>query len=455
VCFLNGVYRRESESIARVEITTKTVEVAAAAQRTAARWSLVAPTLFMLVVINQLDKTNIAVIVADRRFLFDMALTKQPARIGLLSTIFFFGYGAGLFAWGFVVDQLGPRRSAMIGVCGWALTTMWCGIAHGIYELYFARFVLGVTEGCIWPVCNTYSSRWFPLRERGRIQSLWVNGNQVGLALGVPIVAYLTEVGGWRVVFWALGVGSLALLLPMLFFLAADEPGASRYANGEEQRYIASHRAGGSAEMSAEHCGKLGALLTDSSFWIVTLCHAGTVATLFGLATWIPTYLTQVRGIPFDALKAWIALSYLLPITVALCMGYFADRTMRPAMVSAGTSAVVAAMVLASVTVSNTVVCVLLLVTVLAAPMIYGAMNASIMQGLVQSEQIGRATGVFVGAGNLVGGLAPVIIGYLIGVSGGRYLPAFGFISAVNLVLVILYSLMDLKSKRATEAFAG
>src|SRR5690349_16791579 len=88
------------------------VPAAAAERRSAARWLLVAPTLFLLVVINQLDKTNIAVIIADHRFLAEMALLGQPARIGLLSTIFFFGYGIGLMFWGFVVDRLGPRRSA-------------------------------------------------------------------------------------------------------------------------------------------------------------------------------------------------------------------------------------------------------------------------------------------------------------------------------------------------------
>ncbi len=438
-----------------MEIADKTVGVVQAAKRTAARWYFVAPTLFSLVVVNQLDKSNIAVVVAHRPFLSQMGLTGQPTRIGLLSTIFFFGYGAGLLAWGFVVDRLGPRRSAMIGVCGWALTTMCCALASSVKELYLARFVLGLTEGCIWPVCNTYSGRWFPVREHGRIQSLWVNGNQVGIALGLPVVAALISFGGWRAVFWVLGAGSFVLLQPMLFFLAPDEPAASAYVNDEERRYIVDHRAGNRVEIFAGRGARLGPLLTDSGFWLVTLCHAGTVGTLFGLATWIPTYLTQVRGLPFDALRGWVALSYTIPIGVTLGMGYFADRTMRPAMVGAGTSVVVAAMVLVSVTVPNTVASVLLLVTALAAPMIYGAMNATLMQGLAPPEQIGRATGIFVGAGNLLGGLAPTIIGYLIGVFGGRYLAAFGFVSAANFALVFLYYLIDRKSQGSVEAFGG
>lgn len=427
--------------------------VTATQKRTSVRWLLIAPTLFLLVVINQLDKTNIAVIIADRRFLSDMSLLGQHARIGLLSTIFFFGYGIGLLAWGFVVDRIGPRRSAMLGVCGWALTTVWCAFGHNMMELYLARFALGLTEGCIWPVCNTYSARWFPLREHGRIQSLWVNGNQVGIALGLPLVTVLISIAGWRTAFAVLGASSLLLLQPVLFFLAPDQPELSSFANQEERWYI-NHYGSRSEEHYFHRRVGLKSLLAGMGFWIVALCQAGTVATLFGLSTWIPTYLTQARGLPFNALSGWVALSYTIPIVVALGMGYFADKTMRPAMVGAATSAVVAAMVLFSVMVPSTVISVLLLVTILAAPMIYGAMNASIMQTLAAPEQIGRATGIFVGAGNLLGGLAPVIIGYLIGRFSGRYLAAFAFVSVVNIGLVVLYLNIDRRLKGSMELFA-
>jgi hypothetical protein len=179
------------------------------------------------------------------------------------------------------------------------------------------------------------------------------------------------------------------------------------------------------------------------------------VATLFGLTIWVPTYLTQARGLPFDALKGWVAFSYLLPIALAMGMGYWADRSLRPAMVGIGTSAVVAVMVLAAVAVSSATASVLLLVTILAAPMIYGAMNASLMQRLAAPEHIGRATGIFVGAGNLLGGLAPTIIGYLIGVFGGRYLAAFGFLSVTNFALVGLYYWLDRLTRIPDTALAA
>jgi len=411
-------------------------------RRTVARWRLLAPTLFLLVMVNQLDKTNIVVVIADRRFLEELGLVGQHARIGLLSTLFFLGYGVGLLAWGLVVDRLGPRHSAAIGVCGWALCTGWCAFVRGIHELYAARLVLGVAEGCILPVCNTYVGRWFPVGEHNRIQSLWVNGNQVGIALGLPIVSALISVAGWRSVFSVLSAASLLLLEPMLLFLAPDDPELSRHANHEERQYIRGHRAV-TIRPRADAPTHWTSLVTNRNLWILAACHTGTVATLFGLTAWIPTHLIQARGLAFDALKGWVAASYLLPIAVGLALGFVADRTMRPAALAAASSGVVAALVLMSVVVHNTVLAVLLLVTTLAAPMIYAAVNVSIVHSVVPVEQIGRATGLFIGLGNLIGGLAPTIIGYLISHFGGRYLAAFAFVSAVDLALIALYLAID------------
>jgi len=161
------------------------------------------------------------------------------------------------------------------------------------------------------------------------------------------------------------------------------------------------------------------------------------VATLFGLSALIPTYL----GLAFDALQGWVAASYVLPIAVALALGFVADRTMRPAVVAAASSGVVAVLVLMSLVIDSTVIAVLLLVTTLA-PMIYAA-NVSIVHGMVPLEQIGRATGWFIGLGNLIGGLAPTVIGYLIDHFRGRYLAVFGFVSAVDLALRALYLAID------------
>lgn len=84
-----------------------------------ARWRWIAPTLVLFELIGQIDKINLAVLIADRRFLGDLGLLDQPARAGLLMSAFFVGYGVGQFIWGFLVDRIGPQRAASLSVILW------------------------------------------------------------------------------------------------------------------------------------------------------------------------------------------------------------------------------------------------------------------------------------------------------------------------------------------------
>jgi sugar phosphate permease len=407
---------------------------AASSTRTfAARWWLLAPTLVLFVIINQLDKTNISVLIADDKFLSDFHLLGQPARMGFLSSAFFYAYGVSLMLWGFIVDRIGPQRSAVIGVIGWGLTTAWCALAGSVNELYLARFALGLAEGCMWPVCNSYVGRWFPVQEHGRIQAFWVNGAQIGVAIGLPLVTAILFSGGWRMVFWTYSVGSVVILLPMLLVLAPDGPRGKR-------------RAG----LPTSALTSFARVLRDERFWLITLCHACLVATFFGLATWIPSYLTQVRRMPFSTMSAAVALSYLLPISLALVIGYVSDRTMRRATVAAAASIVLALMVIGAVVVPNPIVSMLLLVISFAAPITYGATNTSLMHVLAPPSQVGRSTGICVGVANVLGAGAPTVIGYLVGVFSGRYLAAFAFISALNVAQALLYLRVEHLSRPKT-----
>src|SRR5260370_22171853 len=141
-----------------------------------------------------------------------------------------------------MVDRFGPRRSAVARLIGWGLTTAWCAVAGSVNEMYIARFALGLAEGCMWPVCNSYVGRWFAVREHGRIQAFWVNGTQIGVAIGFPLVTALLMAGGWRMAFWGFSLGSVLLLLPMLLLLSPDEPSQSRYVNGAERLFIETNR---------------------------------------------------------------------------------------------------------------------------------------------------------------------------------------------------------------------
>jgi sugar phosphate permease len=399
----------------------------------------------LFVVVNQIDKVNVSVLIADTKFAADLGASGAHARLGFISSAFFYGYGISLMMWGYVVDRIGPRKSALIGVVGWALTTVWCAWAGTLTEMYGARFALGLAEGSMWPVCNKYVGGWFAREEHGRIQAFWFNGAQIGIAAGLPIVTAMLLAGGWRNVFLWCGAASAIILLPTFLWLAPDEPSESRWVNAAERSYIEVHRPGSLESSSPNPTASRGLrFLSTPVFWMIAFCHGCLVGSFFGLTTWIPSYLTKVRGLAFSTMSISVASAYLIPILLALYVGHISDRaSSKRALTRAGTGAwasvVMAILILAGVNAPLTALSMLLLVTSIAVPITQGAVNTALLHTLVEPGQIGTATGLCVGVGNILGAAAPAVVGWFIGFWHGEYLGAFGFISALNLVQGLVY----------------
>jgi len=405
-----------------------------------ARWLWIAPTLVLFELVGQIDKVNIAVLLADMRFLQDLELIGQPARAGLLMTAFFAGYGIGQFLWGFIVDAIGPRRAAFVSLLLWSAITGACGFVTRIGQLYVARWVLGLSEGGFWPIANGYIARWFPMREHARMHSLWLSGFQLGQAVTPLLVTSLLTVTEWRGVFFALSLLTLSPLILVGFF-ASDDPYHSRRVNEAERAFIAAGRA--EEVLTVTQRSGLKAILRDVRFWFVTTIHTLGVIALYGLTTWIPTYVTQARGFSLSSMGKWLALAYLLPIGTLLLFGHVADRTMRRALVGAMGSFLGAVFVIGAVAVPIRGLAILFLVLAAAPPAIMGAMNVSLIQVFIRRSYVGRATGMCVGIANILGSAGPWIVGHLLGLFGGNYWVAFGFIGFVYMLMSTLYLLLS------------
>ncbi len=172
---------------------------------------------------------------------------------------------------------------------------------------------------------------------------------------------------------------------------------------------------------------------------MIAFCHACLVAAFFGLTTWIPSYLTKVRGLAFSTMSWSVAAAYLIPVVCSRCgSANVRDRakardSRTRASVGAWAALAMAIFIVAGVNAPFTCSSMLLLVTSMAAPITQGAANTALLHELVEPDQIGRATGLCVGIGNVLGAAGPVAVGWFIGLSHGEYVGAFGFIGALSL----------------------
>ena len=158
---------------------------AAATKSLRLRWWFIAVPLLVITLIGQVDKVAISVVMSNKQFLQDLKLIGRPAVTGLLMSGFLLSYAVFHFFWGYFVKRFGPRISAIAGIIVWAGTMALSGIAQTAGAMITARVILGVGEAFTFPVSNTFVANWFPVKERGRANSIWMNGMMLG-----PVVVW-------------------------------------------------------------------------------------------------------------------------------------------------------------------------------------------------------------------------------------------------------------------------
>ena len=85
-------------------------DTATIAAATRVRWTYIAPTLLVFWIVSMFDKSNIALVIADPKFLDELQLVGQPKLLGWLVGSLFISYSLAAPIWGWAVTKYGPRQ---------------------------------------------------------------------------------------------------------------------------------------------------------------------------------------------------------------------------------------------------------------------------------------------------------------------------------------------------------
>jgi MFS family permease len=205
----------------------------APAQRTyPGLWTLVA-LLCAVYTVALLDRFVIVLLVPGIK----ASLAISDTRISLLNgAAFGVCNAAALIACGPLADRFERRKLLMVGVAGWSLATVACGLSHTFGQLLAARIAVGVFQAIVAPGALSMAADAAPPQLRGRAMALVLCGGTLGGALAnfvgggllqmfqghapaaLPLVGALAP---WQSVLIACGAPGL-LLAPAL--LAVKEP---------------------------------------------------------------------------------------------------------------------------------------------------------------------------------------------------------------------------------------
>ncbi|MDM0003564.1 MFS transporter [Variovorax sp. J22G73] len=364
-------------------------------------------TLFVIVAISYVDRINIAVLITDKAFLDHVGIAAgDRVRQGFLATAFMLGYGVSAFVLTpFCSALFGVRRSLVYGLVLWGVVTWASPLFHSYGLLLASRILLGVSEGPLFSLASAYIKAHFRSDENGKPNAFVNMGTGLGLAVGYPLVGYLLTQFAWDTSFHVLGVMNIALGIPLVLAFVRMPPahadGAKPSSFGE-----AMARVGGIVR---------GALHTRHLF-LITLLTSAALAYLWGSSNWLPTYLREARGFSLREMGWLASLPQYATVLAVFVGGVLIDKVGRERVpfIFMGASAGVALSVLMAINARDPYAAACCLV---AANFFWGLQSPAIpstVQYCSRPEHTASAFGVTNGAGSLVAGFMPVLMGGVI-----------------------------------------
>jgi len=121
-----------------------------------------------------------------------------------------------LLTGGALGDLYGRRNVFVTGVALFSVASVWCGLAHNIHNLIFARGLQGIGGALLVPGSLALISANFSEQRRGRAIGTWSGFTSITAAIGPVLGGWLIEHGSWRWVFFInvpLGLTVLILAL--------------------------------------------------------------------------------------------------------------------------------------------------------------------------------------------------------------------------------------------------
>ena len=230
---------------------------------------------------------------------------------------------------GTLVDRFGPRRLILCGAVALGLSAVLGSRITELWHLYFVTGVLtavGVTA-VGWVPSAALVAQWFAQRQ-ATMMGLAFSGMGVGVLTVGPLAQWLISTHGWRDAYLFLGIGTLALLVPLVWIGVHNAPRAAP----------ASRAAGGAADGGGV---RVRAALRTRAFWALFFAYMCTPLAVFTIVTHQVAFAVD-HGFPRLFVAAIFGLTGFMSIVGRVVFGFAADRIGRAlsATISYGCTAV-------------------------------------------------------------------------------------------------------------------
>lgn len=123
--------------------------------------------------------------------------------------------------WGILSDKIGRKIPIVIGLAGFAFSTLFFALASSLPMLFLARILQGISSAANWSPSLALLADYFDVDNRGKIMGLALTAMSVGSLVGAPVGGFLYDFGGYSFPFLIMAV---IILIDFTAFLLLVRP---------------------------------------------------------------------------------------------------------------------------------------------------------------------------------------------------------------------------------------
>ena len=320
---------------------------------------------------------------------------------------------------GRIVDKVNRVRVLIGGIIIWSVATAACGFSKNSWQLVLSRSGVGAGEAALTPASWSIISDLFPVEKRSFPMSIYLMGPYIGqglsLLFGAQILRIYNEpvtlfesiiVQPWQIIFLIIAVPGV--ILGLLMF-ALKDPVRKEVLVSEKEEGKDSIK-----EVFAYVIKNIGAympLLIGSAFIVVLL---------YGVQSWVPTFLHRIHGWEHTRIGDQYGLVALFAGSLGVVSGPMVEKYLTKLNFNAATIIVciitaVALTIIGPITflsLSSDIVLIGIFITsfFITLPL---ALFATSLQNITPNQYRGVVTGLYVFTVNITGyGLGPMVVAF-------------------------------------------
>ncbi|MGX6962852.1 MFS transporter [Vagococcus xieshaowenii] len=372
-----------------------------------------------------LDKTAISLSMVS----IGESLNMTASQKGLILSIFFLGYTIFQIPYSYLSNKIGSRKVLITSIIGVGIFMILFGFGTSVLYLILIRFFTGSFAHAGYPsAVSSFISQEVSDEKKGSVQSTMIASSGFAAIIGPPLIAILFGVFDWNTTYLILGCMVVLVGIYMMFAIPKDV-GQPIVQEGNQKSL------------------SFGQVLKDSTVWIM-ICAAFFInAGLYGLNSWLPSYLSEEFSLSMSMVSVISVLMGVGTLAAGMLGGiivnsYFRGKEKRVILIAALLGALFVFMVSKS---HSVVISVVLITLCTICSTVAFSTLMSLPVKLFSNYEVSSKYATINAIGVSGGFVAPTVMGAMVEATGG-YSSAFLFIMA-TLICSGIFTML-IKAKR-------